>query len=326
MEKDIRGGLAQVFWNREEGRLRTPLRFVVALLLVLVFTLALGLVAFLLGLVVDDFGPRLAAVAELLSLLALTGGVLGIIWLVDRRTFADIGLGFDARWRREFGVGLASGTAMAGLTAGIVLLAGGTISGVAVTRDGALFADLSFGAGVLVAAAFFLTIAFIEELVFRGYLLVNIAEGLRTAVEKRRAVLLALGITAVLFGVAHAGNPDATAGSTLNITLFGLLLGGVYVTTDSLAAPIGLHTTWNFVLGPVFGLPVSGLTSGVALVALEPAGPSWLTGGAFGPEGGAVALLALLAGTGLLGLWLHRTTGGLSVREQIAEPDIRGRE
>lgn len=320
MKDDLRRGLAAAFWNADQRRLRAPFRVAVSALLVLVFVLSLGFVAFVLGASVGEFDPLLTVTAEIASLVALIGAVLAVSWIVDRRTFHDIGLGLDADWRRGFAVGLAVGAAMVVAVVAVLVLAGGAIAGTALSRDGALFSDLSLPVGLLAAAAYFLAVGVLEELVLRGYLLVNVAEGTSIVLDDRRAVVLAALVSAVLFGLLHAGNPAASATSTLVITLFGVLLAGAYVLTDSLALPIGLHTGWNFVLGPVFGLPVSGLTTSVALVAVEPT-DSPLFGGAFGPEGGGVALVGLLVGTALLVGWL-RWRGELSIQEQIAQPDL----
>lgn len=323
MKDDLRCGLAAAFWNADQRRLRAPFRVTVSALLVLVFVLVLGFVAFVLWAAVGEFGSLLTVVAEIFSILALIGAVLSVSWVVDRRTFHDVGLARDTEWRRGFAVGLAVGAAMVGVVVAVVLATGGRVAGTALTRDGALFSDLSFPVGLFAAAVYFLAVGVLEELVFRGYLLVNVAEGVSIVLDDRRAVVLAGAATAGLFGLLHAGNPAASATSTLVITLFGLLLASAYVLTDSLALPIGIHTGWNVVLGPVFGLPVSGLTTSVALVAVEP-GNFALAGGAFGPEGGAVALVGLLIGTGLLAGWL-RWRGELSIHKHIAEPDLWSR-
>ena len=65
-----------------------------------------------------------------------------------------------------------------------------------------------------------------------------------------------------------------------------------------------MHWSWNWALGSIFGLPVSGMTlvSNPLLRATD-LGPSWLTGGNYGIEGGAACMVALV----LSSLFLWRT-------------------
>ena len=60
--------------------------------------------------------------------------------------------------------------------------------------------------------------------------------------------------------------------------------------------PVGLHFGWNWVQGTVLGFPVSGTTdfSG-AFTDLAASGPTWLSGGAYGPEGSVFSLVGRLA-------------------------------
>ena len=57
-------------------------------------------------------------------------------------------------------------------------------------------------------------------------------------------------------------------------------------------AAFGLHLGWNWTLAAL-DAPVSGLELHVPLIDYYPGGPAWLTGGAFGPEGGVLGTLAL---------------------------------
>ena len=93
----------------------------------------------------------------------------------------------------------------------------------------------------------------------------------------------------------HGMNPNVSI-LGLNIALVGILFAYMFVATNSLWLPIGYHITWNYFQGNVFGFPVSGTTPngiyGVEVVA----GRDWLTGGAFGLEGGLMATLLILVG------------------------------
>jgi hypothetical protein len=180
---------------------------------------------------------------------------------------------------------------------------------------------VSFWLTVLVPTALFLCVGIYEELVSRGYQLRNAAEGLNLpGVGPRGAVLLAWVLSSVLFGYLHAANPSATPLSTFNVALAGLMLGFGYVLTGELAIPIGLHVTWNFFQGAVFGFPVSGLSvAGATFLSTDQGGPALWTGGPFGPEGGLLAPGAMAVGILLTALWVRLRRGGIAVHSLIAQ-------
>ena len=144
-------------------------------------------------------------------------------------------------------------------------------------------------------AALLLFAAANEELLFRGYAFQRLAASV--------GALWAVLITSALFGAGHLLNPSATPLSTANTVLAGVLLSLAYLKTRALWLPIGLHWAWNFTMGPILGLPVSGLNISPTLFRSEAAGPTWLAGGVYGPEGGLILTLVCLAAT----LWLARS-------------------
>ncbi len=86
--------------------------------------------------------------------------------------------------------------------------------------------------------------------------------------------MLAWFASSIALGVLHVFNPNASLISTLYLVLAGLFLGLGLVMTGSLAIPIGLHITWNFFQGNVFGFPVSGNDyPGATIFSIEQGGP-----------------------------------------------------
>lgn len=131
-----------------------------------------------------------------------------------------------------------------------------------------------------------------EELLFRGILFRHL--------EAFGGSWFALALTSVLFGVAHIFNPNATYFSSFAIAVeAGVLLGGAYMLTRSLWAPIGIHAAWNFTQSQVFDVPVSGI-DGTGLVEAKLSGPELLSGGTFGLEASVIALVVATAA----GVWL----------------------
>jgi membrane protease YdiL (CAAX protease family) len=122
-----------------------------------------------------------------------------------------------------------------------------------------------------------------EEILCRGILFRLTEEGLGT--------WIALLVSALFFGFAHASNPGATAWSSIAISIeAGLLFGLLFHVTRSLWWCIGLHAGWNFVQGAVFGIPVSGIKID-GLLDSQLQGPDWLDGGGFGAEGSVLTVL-----------------------------------
>ncbi len=100
--------------------------------------------------------------------------------------------------------------------------------------------------------------------------------------------------------------------------LIALLLGLGYILTGELAMPIGIHFTWNFFQGYVFGFPVSGSSTGSSVIAIQQGGPALWTGGAFGPEAGLVGILATALGCILILLWVRWRYGKLQLQSRLA--------
>lgn len=183
---------------------------------------------------------------------------------------------------RDLALGLAGGTLLFSLvTLAAALVGVYDIVGLGSARS-ILFALVLFGIvpGVL------------EELLFRGILFRHL--------EDFGGTWFALALTSALFGVAHIFNDNATVFSSFAIAVeAGILLGGAYMLTRSLWAPIGIHAAWNFTQGEVFDVPVSGNDT-TGLVVAKLSGPEWLSGGAFGLEASVIALVIATAA----GLWL----------------------
>ena len=210
-------------------------------------------------------------------------------WL-DRRRFVALGFRLD----RSAVLDVLLGLGLAGLQMLVVFgveWASGWLAVQLPVRE----AFLQHLAGAALASALFVFVAVGEELMFRGYLLVNLQEG--------TTPLLALALTSLLFGVFHALNPNFGWLPWANIVLAGLAIGYSRWVTDSLWLPIAYHFAWNLSQGVIFGLPVSGVHYGPLLIVVDRSPAAWLTGASFGPEGGLIGTVALLSSFPVLWLW-----------------------
>ncbi len=125
--------------------------------------------------------------------------------------------------------------------------------------------------------------AFGEELMFRGFMLNGIIH-----ISKSR--VLAVIVTSILFGLAHAGNPNATLLSIVSNALGGLMYSVAFILCDSIWLSFAIHFSWNFFQGPIFGFPVSGMDFGGIVTQQILSDKLWLFGGKYGPEGGIIGI------------------------------------
>ena len=230
-----------------------------------VLSLAAGLSE---NLLVYGVAMCLAALAATLVLLRLDG----------RRPLADVGLhrsGAPGHLARGFAFGVAIVVPVVALS-----LAGGLRYG-----PDAGTAIEYVGTGAWTALVLFFPAA-AEEILCRGYPLAVIADRWGNAV--------ALLLTTVAFSVLHGANPEVTGLALLNIALAGLLLGVVRIVTGSLWAATGVHLGWNLATGFLADLPVSGMSLVDApLIEVTQTGRDFITGGAFGAEGGLASTVAI---------------------------------
>jgi hypothetical protein len=107
-------------------------------------------------------------------------------------------------------------------------------------------------------------------------------------------VIATIGASA-LFAAAHRTNPNVDMFALVNIFLAGVLLSAAYLRTRSLWFATAVHFGWNWSMASLLDLPVSGLALfDTPLYEPVVGGPAWLTGGAFGPEGGMAATVAFV--------------------------------
>jgi hypothetical protein len=127
-----------------------------------------------------------------------------------------------------------------------------------------------------------------EELLFRGYPLRRVAD----AIGPGRATI----VSAVAFGAAHLVNPEATVLGAVNVALAGVWLALAFFSPGGMALAWGVHIGWNATLAELFNAPVSGYDLAIPGAHYSPGRYEWLDGGLFGPEGGLVGTVAILAG------------------------------
>lgn len=201
--------------------------------------------------------------------------------LLDERKFSDIGLISPRRGGRDFVVGLLFGAVAMSLIFAILYAAG------QIDLSNSL-SNPVFSRYLWIQLILYIIVGFAEEIFFRGYVM--------NALQQMGKVRLTVIISAVIFSIAHANNPNSLHDLGLvNIFLVGVLFAYMFIKTGNIWLSIGFHITWNYFQGNVFGFPVSG-TAPHGIYHIQSLGSSLWTGGTFGAEGGLLATIILVAG------------------------------
>ncbi len=211
------------------------------------------------------------------------------VWLWVRffegRPFVANGL-LSAKPFAEYWGGVVSGFIM--LTAVVAIMS--LLGNVTVERP---FSRLAISAAILVAIGWIVQGA-AEEFFTRGFI--------TQIVGRRYGVVAGILVSAIIFTILHGSNNNVTLLALTNLMLVSVFLSIYSLQEGALWGVFGWHSVWNWAQGNLFGFEVSGndLTPKSIVIDLAENGPDWLTGGAFGLEGGVIASAVLLVGIGWL--------------------------
>ena len=228
-------------------------------------------------------GPPWYLVASVFSVFAAAAAANAVVMRIyERGRLTDAGFAWNAAARRHLALGLGGGAGAAVVVLGAPLAAGGAQLVAAPRGDASplfVLVLLLFGAAG-------------EEMLFHGY-----GFQLLLAVLGPWATILP---ASVLFAWAHSSNLNVTWLALANTAGWGILLGYAFWRSGDLWLPIGLHVGWNWTL-PLAGANLSGFTMNLTGYEIHFRLPALWSGGEYGPEGGLLTSLVLLAV--LAGLW-----------------------
>lgn len=252
---------APTFWRR-------VLRFPVVQIIVAVFFIAIpfAVVSTPFNLFVTD--KPLRRVGALLLAAVVLAAYSAYVRVMEKRPVTELS---GRRAVSQLSVGVAFGALLFSATVGILA----TLGVYQVTGNNGWLTMLAILPASILSGV-------LEEVLIRGIVF--------RILEQWLGSWLALGISAVIFGVLHLLNPGATLLNAAAISIeAGVLLAAAYMLTRRLWLCIGIHIAWNFTQGGIFSVAVSGGES-KGLLQSRMVGPDWLTGGKFGAEASVVAL------------------------------------
>ncbi|MFY9908936.1 MAG: CPBP family glutamic-type intramembrane protease [Candidatus Sulfotelmatobacter sp.] len=206
----------------------------------------------------------------------------------EHRSFAVYGIpGIRQLFSRKFWMGALWGFAMPCAIIALMALSGGyRVHGLNLTGAALLkYAFLWLLANLLIGLS--------EEILFRGYFLYTLADGI--------GFWAAAIINAIGFGALHYfTKPFERWEDWIAVTLITIFITLALRRTGDLAFPIGMHTAFDFAFLYVF----SGMNGGEfgigRLLNAQFPGPNWKTGGMLGPEASWFTFLVTIVATILL--------------------------
>jgi membrane protease YdiL (CAAX protease family) len=269
---------ALLFLSPSERKLRAPWRILIFILVWVAVTLVAASLAQGLGSIVAIAGIRAILYYWVDFIAVLTATFVSLRW-VDGLDWKYVLLGRVASRPKLLTSGFVIGTAAIGIPCA-VLLATNELRVVPAASGNWTVAAAQMALFLLPAAA-------AEELLMRGYIFAVLRE---TVGWKNTLVA-----TSVVFGLLHLRNPGADPETITAVIVAGFFLGTILLVTESLFAAWMAHFAWNWTMAAGFHTAVSGLGVTAPNYHVVDAGPAWLTGGSWGPEGGVAAALGMFA-------------------------------
>lgn len=183
----------------------------------------------------------------------------------------------DPKLIKNYLKGLSIGTVMILAYIGLAILFGG------IEYKG--YGQISIVILILYFLAFVIQ-GFTEEFLIRGLIQQSLA--------KKNKLLSIIG-PSIIFSLMHLGNDNFSLIAMINTFLVGLLYALMTDITGSLWQAAAAHSIWNFLLGPFFGLYVSGIPMEKTLLSfIVMPNKESISGGLYGPEASILVLIIII--------------------------------
>ena len=158
--------------------------------------------------------------------------------------------------------------------------------------------DLKIGI-IIILAILVLMQGFLEEVVFRGYLMTRLAA--------KKGKWIAILLSSIFCLVFRMSNPTTSKIDLLNIFLISVVMSLLYWYFDNVLVIAIFHAFWNCISGLVFGFNLSGIKLSDSIFTVAAISDKQiLIGGSYGIEGSIIATVffAILGLLVYMGLYL----------------------
>lgn len=158
--------------------------------------------------------------------------------------------------------------------------------------------DLKIGI-IIILAILVLMQGFLEEVVFRGYLMTRLAA--------KKGKWIAILLSSLFYLVFRMSNPTTSKIDLLNIFLISVVMSLLYWYFDNVLVIAIFHAFWNCISGLIFGFNLSGIKLSDSIFTVAAISDKQiLIGGSYGIEGSIIATVffAILGLLVYMGLYL----------------------
>ena len=152
---------------------------------------------------------------------------------------------------------------------------------------------------IIILAILVLMQGFLEEVVFRGYLMTRLAA--------KKGKWIAILLSSLFYLVFRMSNPTTSKIDLLNIFLISVVMSLLYWYFDNVLVIAIFHAFWNCISGLVFGFNLSGIKLSDSIFTVAAISDKQiLIGGSYGIEGSIIATVffAILGLLVYMGLYL----------------------
>lgn len=152
---------------------------------------------------------------------------------------------------------------------------------------------------IIILAILVLMQGFLEEVVFRGYLMTRLAA--------KKGKWIAILLSSIFYLVFRMSNPTTSKIDLLNIFLISVVMSLLYWYFDNVLVIAIFHAFWNCISGVIFGFNISGIRVSDSIFTIEAISDKQiLIGGSYGIEGSIIATVffAILGLLVYMGLYL----------------------
>jgi membrane protease YdiL (CAAX protease family) len=218
---------------------------------------------------------------------------------IDHRSLSSIGFATN-HILLHLSLGIGLGIAWLGVSVLIPWLAGWIFLQPTVT--------ISWGVLLLGGVALFFNVI-TQQLLLCGYI--------SQCIRAQSNVIVATVLSALLFMLYHIGAFHGAWLPSVNVFCAGGVFCIAYRYAGNLWFPIAIHFAWNFLLGTVLGLVVSGQSHlGGGWKMLNLYGPELFTGGPFGLEGGLIVTFTTITGIIAMLILVHQRHGRFGITQE----------